>query len=178
MAHRRSKATRRSTLTPPVRAASRYASISKGPAINGPEAAQIAAHSTRDKKEIHSPAEVLAAHRQIAAEFGNQADQVVTEARRARLRHRRRSAARTEPQPEAQEAVTFARDRSFEREAVTDERDIFRDALRRGMGETTYPRGSRQLRGADRLRRVPDACPDRSTTPGGSSRPRDHPGRE
>ena len=47
----------------------------------GPEAAQIAAHSTRDRKEIHSPAEVLAAHRQIAAEFGNQADKVVTEAR-------------------------------------------------------------------------------------------------
>src|SRR5580693_1003414 len=48
----------------------------------GPEAAQIAAHSTRDRKEIHSPAEVLAAHRQIAAEFGNQADKVVMEARR------------------------------------------------------------------------------------------------
>ena len=39
----------------------------------GPEAAQIAAHSTRDKKEIHTPSEVLAAHRQLAAEFGNQA---------------------------------------------------------------------------------------------------------
>jgi conjugative relaxase-like TrwC/TraI family protein len=49
----------------------------------GPEAAQIAAHSTRDRKEIHSPAEVLAAHRQIAAEFGNQADKVVMEARSA-----------------------------------------------------------------------------------------------
>src|SRR5580692_9468806 len=47
----------------------------------GPEAAQIAAHSTRDKKEIHTPSEVLAAHRQIAAEFGNQADRVVAEAR-------------------------------------------------------------------------------------------------
>jgi len=34
--------------------------------------------------------------------------------------------------------VTFARERSFEREAVTDERALFRDALRRGMGETTY----------------------------------------
>src|ERR1700678_1545625 len=47
----------------------------------GPEAAQIAAHSTRDRKEILSPGEVLAAHRQIAAEFGNQADAVVNEAR-------------------------------------------------------------------------------------------------
>src|ERR1035438_8415529 len=47
----------------------------------GPEAAQIAAHSTRDKKEIHTPSEVVAAHRQVAAEFGNQADRVVQEAR-------------------------------------------------------------------------------------------------
>jgi len=33
----------------------------------------------------------------------------------------------------AQEAVSFAKDRGFEREAVTDEREIMRDALRRGM---------------------------------------------
>src|SRR5579884_2128866 len=102
----------------------------------GPEAAQIAAHSTRDKKEIHTPAEVLEAHRQVAAAFGNQADRVVAEARQ-----RGHAEERT---PEAsllqvQETVTYARDRSFEREAVTDERDIFRDALRRGMGEMTYP---------------------------------------
>jgi ATP-dependent exoDNAse (exonuclease V) alpha subunit len=38
----------------------------------------------------------------------------------------------------AQQAVTYARDRSFEREAVTDERELYRDALRRGMSETTY----------------------------------------
>src|SRR6201996_7232107 len=53
----------------------------------GPEAAQIAAHSTRDRKEIHSPAEVLAAHRQIAAEFGNQAGKVVAEARERAQSH-------------------------------------------------------------------------------------------
>ena len=52
----------------------------------GPEAAQIAAHSTRDKKEIHAPSEVLAAHRQLAAEFGNQADQVVQAGRGRQLR--------------------------------------------------------------------------------------------
>jgi ATP-dependent exoDNAse (exonuclease V) alpha subunit len=38
----------------------------------------------------------------------------------------------------AQEAVSFAKDRGFEREAVTDEREIMRDALRRGMGDLTY----------------------------------------
>ena len=57
----------------------------------GPEAAQIAAHTTRDKKEIHTPSEVLAAHRQLAAEFGNQADRVVARgAGRARTAMSRR----------------------------------------------------------------------------------------
>src|ERR1700723_318278 len=49
--------------------------------FSGPEAAQIAAHNTRDKKEIHTPAEVMDAHRQLAAKFGNQADRVVSAAR-------------------------------------------------------------------------------------------------
>jgi conjugative relaxase-like TrwC/TraI family protein len=103
----------------------------------GPEAAQIAAHSTRDKKEIHTPAEVLMAHRHIAAEFGDQADRVVAEARQ-RIHGQAEEHSPDIPELRAHEAVTYARDRSFEREAVTDERDIFRDALRRGMGETTY----------------------------------------
>lgn len=38
----------------------------------------------------------------------------------------------------AQEAVSCAKERNFEREAVTDERDIMRDALRRGMGDLTF----------------------------------------
>ena len=124
-------------MTPPARAASRYASIWKRPAIRGQRPREIAAHSTRDRKEIHSPAEVLAAHRQIAAEFGNQADKVVTEARRRGQEHAPERA-RESSQQVARQAVTFARDRSFEREAVTDERELYRDALRRGMSETTY----------------------------------------
>ena len=105
--------------------------------LSGYEAAEIAAHATRDKKQIQSPAEVLAAHRKLAAEFGHQPDRVVAEARQ---RCQNKSVARDpeKAQKAAQEAVTFARERSFEREAVTDERRLFRDALRRGMGETTY----------------------------------------
>jgi conjugative relaxase-like TrwC/TraI family protein len=102
----------------------------------GPEAAQIAAHTTRDKKEIHTPSEVLAAHRQVAAEFGNQADRVVQEAR-DRANSMERKPLATAPE-RVQEAVSFAKSRNFEREAVTDERDIMRDALRRGMGDLTY----------------------------------------
>lgn len=106
--------------------------------FSGAGAAQIAAHSTRDGKQILSPAEVIAAHRQIAAEFGNQADTVVAEARSRRhsQAHQRPAG---EPMQQAHSALTFARDRSFEREAVIDERAILADAMRRGMGETTYP---------------------------------------
>jgi conjugative relaxase-like TrwC/TraI family protein len=105
--------------------------------LSGYEAAEIAAHATRDKKQIQSPAEVLAAHRKLAAEFGNQPNQVVAAARE-RTQKKSVERAPEKTQKTAQEAVTFARERSFEREAVTDERALFRDALRRGMGETTY----------------------------------------
>jgi conjugative relaxase-like TrwC/TraI family protein len=105
--------------------------------LSGYEAAEIAAHATRDKKQIQSPAEVLAAHRKLAAEFGNQPGQVVAAARE-RAEKKSVERAPEKAQKAAQEAVTFARERSFEREAVTDERALFRDALRRGMGETTY----------------------------------------
>jgi len=106
--------------------------------FTGPEAAQIAAHNTRDKKVILSPDQVLAAHKQIAAEFGNQADKVVAEAR-ARRQEQAKEPPAKERQQQVREAVTFARDKGFEREAVVDERALYVDALRRGMGEMTYP---------------------------------------
>jgi conjugative relaxase-like TrwC/TraI family protein len=45
--------------------------------IDGAAAAQIAAHHTRDSKELLSQDEVLQRHRELAAQFGQQADQVV-----------------------------------------------------------------------------------------------------
>jgi ATP-dependent exoDNAse (exonuclease V) alpha subunit len=36
------------------------------------------------------------------------------------------------------ESLTFSRDKTFEREAVVDERALLRDGLRRGMGEVTF----------------------------------------
>jgi len=105
--------------------------------LHGYEAADIAAHASRSEKLMQTPAEVLAAHRQLAAEYGNQPDKVVAEAQeRARMHTAERTPETV--QKLAREAVTFARERSFEREAVTDERDLFRDALRRGMSEITY----------------------------------------
>jgi len=105
--------------------------------LHGYEAADIAAHASRSEKLMQTPAEVLAAHRQLAAEYGDQPDQVVAEAQeRARMHTAERTPETV--QKVAREAVTFARERSFEREAVTDERDLFRDALRRGMSEVNY----------------------------------------
>ncbi|HET9098905.1 MAG TPA: MobF family relaxase [Acidobacteriaceae bacterium] len=101
----------------------------------GKEAAEIAAHSTRDRKEIHSPREVMAAHRKLAADFGHQADAVVRAARE-RLQQQTQS---VPPEQRVREAMTFSRDKNFEREAVIDERALMRDALRRGMGDVTYP---------------------------------------
>ena len=102
--------------------------------VSGPEAAQIAAHATREKKQNLTREEVLDAHRRVAADYGYQPQQVVAEARE-RARTEQHSPDKT---LRAKEAITYARDSLFEREAVAEERLIFRDALRRGMGETTY----------------------------------------
>jgi conjugative relaxase-like TrwC/TraI family protein len=100
--------------------------------IDGAGAAQVAAHRTRDRKELLSPEEVLQRHRELAAQYGHQADQVVTQARERGQRQI------PETHQAAQRAVTYARDHLFEREAVQDKRSILEAALNRGMGETTY----------------------------------------
>jgi conjugative relaxase-like TrwC/TraI family protein len=101
---------------------------------SGSEAAEIAAHSTRDRKEVHSPGEVMAAHRKLAADFGHQADAVVRAARE-RQQHYEKP---TNAVDRVRESLTFSRDKNFEREAVVDERVLIRDGLRRGMGDVTY----------------------------------------
>jgi conjugative relaxase-like TrwC/TraI family protein len=102
--------------------------------FSGPEAAEIAAHTTRERKQDLTKEQVLQAHREVAAEFGNQASRVVAEARQRSIEHGIR-----QPSPvPAQEAITFARDHLFEREAVADERAIMTAALRRSMGEATF----------------------------------------
>jgi conjugative relaxase-like TrwC/TraI family protein len=102
--------------------------------FKGPEAAEIAAHATREKKQDLTKEQVLKAHRDVAAEFGNEASRVVAEARQRSIEQGIR-----QPSPiRAQEAMTFARDHLFEREAVADQRAIMTVALRRSMGEATF----------------------------------------
>ena len=98
----------------------------------GADAAQVAAHRTRDNKEIHSPAEVLQRHRELAAQFGYQADRVVAQAREHSQIHTPR-ADKTE-----QQAVTYARNHVFERTAVQDERNILQAAIGRSMAQSSY----------------------------------------
>ena len=113
--------------------------------FTGPKAAQVAAQSTREKKHTLTPAQVLAAHRDVAAEFGNQPRQVIAAARERSMAQQYHP----DKNAHAKESLTFARESLFEREAVADERLIFRDALRRGMGETTYA----EVRAAFEMRR-------------------------
>ena len=82
----------------------------------------------------------------MAAQFGHQPERVI-EAAKEKAQHIERDA----PQEEAQSAVTFSRDRNLEREAVADERELMRDALKRSMGEATLRRREGRVREARRV---------------------------
>jgi len=102
---------------------------------SGPEAAQIAAHKTREAKLDLAPEQVQAQHRAMAAEYGHQPQRVIEQAAQRRG---------VELQPEesqrvAQTAVSYARERGTERAAIVDERTLMGDALKHGMGATRLP---------------------------------------
>jgi conjugative relaxase-like TrwC/TraI family protein len=98
--------------------------------MRGAGAAQIAAHRTRDAKSALSTEEMFERHRVLAEQFGNQPERVVQAAR-----SRERQIERELTESAAQSAMTFSRQRNLEREAIADERDLLRDALKRSMGK-------------------------------------------
>lgn len=100
--------------------------------VRGAGAAQIAAHRTRDAKSALSAEEMFDRHRLLAERFGNQPERVVQTARATEHGIEREPIA-----PAAQSAMSFSRQRNLEREAVADERDLLRDALKRSMGKMT-----------------------------------------
>jgi len=112
--------------------------------IDGAAAGQIAAHRTRDKKELQTPAEVQRQHGELAGQHGHQADRVVAEMReRTQKLAQEKSPAQSPdqtrtPEQTARQAVTYARDHLFEKDAVQDRRALYETALNRGMGEITY----------------------------------------
>jgi conjugative relaxase-like TrwC/TraI family protein len=101
--------------------------------VKGAGAAQIAAHQTRDDKLpgiAHS--EMQRMHKEMAERFGNQPEQVVQAAHSNEVERDVPSRQRSES------ALTYAQDKNLERHAVTDERDLMRDALKRSMGEAGF----------------------------------------
>jgi conjugative relaxase-like TrwC/TraI family protein len=101
--------------------------------VKGAGAAQIAAHQTRDDKLPGiAHAEMQRMHREMAERFGNQPEQVVQAAHSNEVERDVPSRQRSES------ALTYAQDKNLERHAVTDERDLMRDALKRSMGEAGF----------------------------------------
>jgi conjugative relaxase-like TrwC/TraI family protein len=98
----------------------------------GADAAQIAAHKTRQPKLELSQEEMQQRHQQMAEAFGNQPARAVAAATGRQSRIEQDS-----PRTTAQSAVTFSKERNLERDAVVDERELLRDALRRSMGQAT-----------------------------------------
>jgi conjugative relaxase-like TrwC/TraI family protein len=102
---------------------------------SGPEAAEIAAHQTRDAKQPLSHEEVRERHQAMARVHGDQPQRVLAEAAERPGVELRPESSRTA----AHEGMSYARERGMEREAVTDERSLMRDALKHTMGEARLP---------------------------------------
>ena len=102
--------------------------------VRGAGAAQIAAHQTRDDKlPAITHAEMQQKHRDVAAQFGQQPEQVICAAHERHVKE--------DPQQKhhnLESALTYAREKNLERHAVTDERELMRDALKRSMGEANF----------------------------------------
>ena len=99
---------------------------------SGAAAAQIAAHHTRESKVGLSHEEMQQRHKDVAIEFGDQPEHVT-----AGAKERARDVGQDAGKNIAPSAVSFAKERNFERDAVADERALLTDALRRSMGGAT-----------------------------------------
>ena len=129
----RSRGTHRNILMPPARARSRSANTLKRRATaarrrrRSPLTPRATGNRSSPPKRFLPPTERWRPVRQPGGT-----------GRRRGPRARSSTGTATGADDRAKEAVSFARDSIFEREAVADERAILRDALRRGMGETSY----------------------------------------
>src|SRR5215467_11217917 len=101
--------------------------------VKGAGAAQIAAHQTRDDKlQAITHSEMQRMHKEMAERFGNQPEQVVREA------HSHEVERNVPNRQQLESYLTYAQEKNLERHAVTDERDLMRDALKRSMGEAGF----------------------------------------
>ena len=103
--------------------------------VRGAGAAQIAAHQTRDEKlPAITHEEMQQRHREMAAQFGQQPEHVVREAQARQVEQQ----SPEQKQQHIESALTYAREKNLERHAVTDERELMRDALKRSMGDASF----------------------------------------
>jgi conjugative relaxase-like TrwC/TraI family protein len=101
--------------------------------VKGAGAAQIAAHQTRDDKlPAITHSEMQRMHKDMAERFGNQPEQVI------RAAHSHEIERNAPNRQHLDSAMTYAQDKNLERHAVTDERELMRDALKRSMGEAGF----------------------------------------
>jgi len=130
------------------------------------DAAQIAAHRTRDDKlPAITHEEMQQRHREMAAQFGQQPEHVVREAQARQVE---------EQSPEQQHhhiesALSSAREKNLERHAVTDERELMRDALKRSMGGASFAEVRNQFENrvqSGELIEVENRSPGRAFTTG------------
>ena len=98
--------------------------------LEGAGAAQIAAHRTREAKNVRSGEDIREMWARRAATFGNEQEKVIQDS----LRRGQVAVSAQERENAAHRSLTYSRDRNFEREAVVDERSLLRDTLRRGLG--------------------------------------------
>ncbi len=91
-----------------------------------------AAHQTREGKLQLSYEEMQEQHKVMAEQFGNHPDRITVAAqvRKGQLQEERGGKA-------IGQAVAYSREKNLEREAVAEERELLRDALKRSMGEAT-----------------------------------------
>lgn len=104
--------------------------------LEGFAAAQIAAHRTREAKINLRPEEMQRVNRALAAQYGNDPEAVVAQAHAQIRGLQRNPAGQHERFKLAHAALTYARDRNIEREAVATERKLLEDALHRSLGES------------------------------------------
>jgi conjugative relaxase-like TrwC/TraI family protein len=102
--------------------------------VRGAGAAQIAAHQTRDDKlPAITHAEMQQKHREVAAQFGQQPAQVIRSAHERQVEQDP-----PKKQQHLESALNYAQEKNLERHAVTDEREMMRDSLKRSMGEASF----------------------------------------
>jgi len=102
--------------------------------VSGPEALERIAHAARENKLKWTPEEIRKAHREHQELFGGQADKIVTESRL----QAGWNLTPDQAQNQAKKSVDFATNKLSERNAVFEQWELYREALRHGQGKFTF----------------------------------------